>query len=332
MSSSQENTILFLHLMKTGGRTLASILKQNFANDTRFHCGQRPGETIGDLSQLSDDKRRSLRLIHGHFRFGIHHQLPQPFTYITLLRDPIERVISHYYYALHTPKHYTHQLVVENQMPLSAYVEHGIIDLNNGQVRAIAGDVSQSFKFGEQNNSLLYEAQANLDAYFSLVGITERFDESLLLLKRQFNLTRVLYTRANVNSSRRAQTPISDDDIECIKHYNSLDIQLYERAKQQLQHQIEQAGASFQTELKLLKELNTQYEGVQTHLNTVKHQLSKVRTVLRQARRKRNRMKTALQHQEAEYFEQLNSPSGKLWQLWDDLKQNLFISHRINGD
>ncbi|MEB3213274.1 MAG: sulfotransferase family 2 domain-containing protein [Leptolyngbyaceae bacterium] len=323
MSSSLEKTVIFLHLMKTGGRTLTRILKQNYPQDARFHCGQRAGQSLKELSDMPEEQRRSLQFIYGHLQFGVHRLLPHPCTYITMLRHPVERVMSHYYYALHNPKHFTHQLVTEHNMSLSEYVEHGISDLNNGQVRAIAGDVSQQFQFGDSREDLLHEAQANLDTFFSVVGITEQFDESLLLLKHQLTLTRFLYTRANVNASRRTHTTVSDDDIECIKHYNALDLQLYDAAKQQLQKQIECAGSSFQSELALLKELNAQYEDAQSDLDTIKHQLSKLRRKLRRARRKRNQMKISLKHQEAELSALMNCRSGKLWQAWIKLKQKL---------
>jgi hypothetical protein len=324
--SVQEKTVIFLHLMKTGGRTLTSILKQNYAKDARVHCGQRPGESIADLAQCPEEKRRSLQLIYGHMPFGVHWFLPQPCTYITLLRHPVDRVLSHYYYAWHNPKHYTHEIVTENNMSLSEYVENGILDLNNGQVRAIAGHSHQQYPFGDQPEELLHQAQSNLDTFFSFVGTTEQFDESLLLLKRQLNLTNFLYTRTNVNPSRRRQAPVSDDDIECIQHYNQLDIQLYNAAQQRLQTHIDQAGSSLQTELALLRTFNAQYGDIQSTLDHVKHQVAQSRRSLKKVQRKRDQMKAAWKHQESELSVLLNSREGKLWQLWSQFKQKLPLS------
>lgn len=321
IQTTQEKTVIFLHLMKTGGRTLVNILKQNYAKNIRFHCGQRSGETLDDLQRLSDEKRRSLRLMYGHMQFGLHDYLSQPCTYITLLRHPIERVISHYYYAVHNPRHYTHKLVTENNMSLSNYVEHGIMDLNNGQTRAIAGDISLQFGFGNQDEALLNAAHTHLETYFSMVGVTERFDESLLLLRHQLGLTNALYTRSNVNHSRPTRKTVSAEDIECIKHYNSLDMQLYADASNRFQNQVAMAGSLFQIELNLLKQFNAQYTEVQADFENAQHKFSRLRKMLKKARHRRNRVNMSLRHHQEEMVALRNSRGGRLWQAWVNLKQ-----------
>ena len=44
-----------------------------------------------------------MQVFKGHMPFGIHKRLPQDYTYITFLRDPIERVVSAYYFARNYP-------------------------------------------------------------------------------------------------------------------------------------------------------------------------------------------------------------------------------------
>lgn len=323
-NSADGKTLIFLHLLKTGGRTLASVLKRNYSDDVRFHYGQRPGETLEDLQQLSEPERRSLQLVHGHFDFGIHTCFPQPCTYITLLRHPVERVISHYYYALHNPQHYTHQLVKENDMSLTDYLEHGIIDLNNGQTRRIAGNISHRFKINESSEELLEIAKSHIQNHFLMVGVTERFDEFLLLLKRQLGLTSFLYTNSNVNPFRPRENEFSSDVIELIKHYNQLDLQLYTFVWQQFQNSIDRlADSSFQTELNLLRQFNAQYSDVQAELTKVKTKFSTFRATFKRVKRDRNRISADLDMHHETLHVLLNSRGGRLWQQWIRLKQRI---------
>lgn len=324
-----EETLIFLHLLKTGGRTLVSVLKENIANEYRFHYGQGAGEKLDDLKALPEDQRRSLRLIHGHLHYGIHTYLPQPSTYITLLRDPVERVISHYYYALHNPKHYTHEMVTKKGMSLADYVTCGITDLNNGQTRCIAGDRSHRLKFGESDTALLEAAKQHLNQHFLLAGVTERFDEFILLLRHQLNLRHILYTHSNVNAKRPKKDDISSHDIELIRHYNQLDIQLYEYVHETFQAHVEAMGHTLQQELILLKQFNAQYFDIQTDLEKVKSKFS-------QARIRSKRLKKSVRHLQASVQQQqevinilMNSRRGKLWHIWMRIKKHLGKVMRI---
>jgi len=41
-------------------------------------------------------------VISGHLYFGIHREIPRPTAYFTMLRDRVDRILSNYYYVLHT--------------------------------------------------------------------------------------------------------------------------------------------------------------------------------------------------------------------------------------
>jgi hypothetical protein len=51
--------------------------------------------TLGRMQQSEID---DVRFVWGHYRHGIQAHLPKPCASATLLREPLERVISHYYY------------------------------------------------------------------------------------------------------------------------------------------------------------------------------------------------------------------------------------------
>jgi hypothetical protein len=69
----------------------------------------------------------------------------------------------------------------------------------------------------------LDEAKANL-RNFALVGIQERFDESVVILQRKLGLGPVPYRKRHVASATRK---LSDDELALIEEHNRLDIELY---------------------------------------------------------------------------------------------------------
>ena len=65
-----------------------------------------------------------------------------------------------------------------------------------GQLGAISGDLDTPF--GACTSDMLERAKRHIEERFSFVGITERFDESLVLLRRTFAWKPPYYVAANV--------------------------------------------------------------------------------------------------------------------------------------
>jgi hypothetical protein len=112
--------IIFLHVPRTAGTTLRQILERQYAPGSILHLYESDfGEELASIPPSQPD---SPRVVMGHFYFGAHAFVPKPSSYITLLRDPVERVISHYYYARQAPTHYFHDSA--RRLGLKEYVEY----------------------------------------------------------------------------------------------------------------------------------------------------------------------------------------------------------------
>jgi hypothetical protein len=263
--SSTPQTLIFLHIPKTAGTTLQQIMERHYSMDRIYYVhADRVGEAIVELESFSEEKKRKIQLIKGHIGFGLHQFLPQPCTYFTLLRDPIKRIISHYYHVLRMPDHYLHETVTQHNMDLKTFVCSGIsLELDNCQTRLMAasqGDENEKIKFGCMTSDILEVAKQNLQNHFSVVGTMEEFDQTLLLLQKKLGWNNIYYGRKNTGKNQTTQkSEISTGTLAAIEQQNALDIELYQFVKQLLKQQIEAQGVSFEQELESFKAVNQSY-------------------------------------------------------------------------
>ena len=102
---------------------------------------------------------------------------------------------------------------------------------------------------------MLERAKANLRKHFPIVGLTERFDETLVLLKRAFGWKHIYNFPRQVNRDRPNKESISPDTLNLIAKYNELDIQLYKYAEGMLDKLISDQGPDFEKELNTFRNL-----------------------------------------------------------------------------
>lgn len=249
----QTPMLIFLHIPKAGGTTLNGIINQQYAKHTTFRFNSITAwQTINDLPQ---PQRQSLRLIRGHFAFGLHQFLPCHAIYFTLLRDPVARFISHYHYVHRSPGVKAHEQV--RSISLEEYVETMGAEKGNLQTRLLFG-LSEVSKPTPEN--IIATVKQNLDRHFRVVGLVERFDETLVLLQRAFGWRSPVYVRQNVTlAAEKNQAEISQATLQKIKQYNAMDLELYEYGLQKFEQQIA-AIDQFEQRLNQQRLLNRLYQ------------------------------------------------------------------------
>ena len=257
-------TVVFLHLGKTAGATLRRILRRNVPRSRTLGLKNPASAPNGFLSaipierfaELPAAEREHPRLIMAHMVFGIHEHIPRPATYITLLRHPVARALSGYKSARYSPGHRFHEVVAGQDMDMPAYLRSGLaLELDNSQTRAILADTTTPY--GACTQEMLDGACAVVDEWFSVVGIAEHFNESLLALRRSLGWTRLSYVNANVSRRKIARSAVADSTIRMIEEQNWVDLGLYRYAERRLDEAL--AGPAAVQELARLGRLNTAY-------------------------------------------------------------------------
>ncbi len=247
----KQPTIIFAHIPKAAGTTLHRIIEQQYQRQeiySIYPTPLTPDASFTHLVNLSAEQRAQIRVLKGHLLFGLHTCLPRPCTYFTLLREPVDRVVSFYYYVRQNHQHYLHDHMLAQNLSLQQYIEsHATVANDNFQVRILAG--AQGIAYGHCTREMLDDAKSNLQKYFSVVGLAEQFDATLLMLKRAFQWRSVFYVRQNVNADRPKLTDIPPDTLAVIKEHNRLDSELYQSVKQAFDDQLIHAGVEFAQEL-----------------------------------------------------------------------------------
>ena len=235
-------TLIFLHIPKAAGSTLQAVIRDNYPAESIFEVKSPLMESFARFRALSAEAKRDLKAVMGHGVMGLDRELEQPCRYVTMLRDPVDRVVSNYYFVRESPSHRLHRHVVEGGLSLRDYVEQGVnLQMDNGQVRALSATgvgLGSAVPYGECMPEMLRAAMENLERRFEVAGLTERFDESLLLMARVLGWRTPIYRRQKVTRRRVAVAALSPADRLAIERVNRLDRELYARARERFERQL----------------------------------------------------------------------------------------------
>lgn len=248
-------TVIFLHIPKTGGTTFSKILERYFAPEESLTLDGGDHRAAIQRFIASDEAERGrYRLIQGHLHFGLHDFVPGASSYVTFLRDPIARALSLYSYARTQPRHYLYRAIVEERLDLTELLNRKATpELFNHQTRMIAGNLTDLKT--PIDRSGLECAKRNLRENFSFVGVTEEFDAGLLLLVRMFDWRMPIYRKRNVTSGLENKN-VDVTTRGLLAEANSLDLELHQFARELFGARRRATGREFETELRRFQQFN----------------------------------------------------------------------------
>lgn len=228
----RDETLIFLHVPKTAGVSMSRTIIRHFAEDEIFHVRSPAHErapvfskdhgTVDDFRQLPESQRGRYRLILGHMHFGLHEHVPRPCAYVTVLRDPVERLLSHYGQF--------RRMVENNELAdgqgfstFEGFCKAKWNAADNHQTRFVCGE--EFDKHSRREN--LERAKENLRKHFRVVGTMERFDETVRVLHRVRGWPDVAQFRDNVGGGRLQREAIDEEFLAYLEALNCLDRDLH---------------------------------------------------------------------------------------------------------
>ena len=232
--------LVHLHLPKSAGTTLRMIIEREYGLDKIVQIDGIHSNSEA-VNKYGLDKLNMCDVIGGHQYFGIHKLLDPECKYITMMRDPVDRVISGYSH-----------LVDPCDRSMATFRDYTTTDLDkvgsNWQTRLLAG--------GELDLTL---AMNNIKKHFSTIGITEMFDESVMLMKNKLSWSlNPYYVVENPGNDKVQRSDLDDSFIDKIKKNNNLDMELYSFCADKLKKDIDALGDKFKHDLDEFRETNKQ--------------------------------------------------------------------------
>jgi len=255
---SGQPLLVFVHIPKTAGTTLRTVLSMNEPGARSRALGNvfKGGGGISKtpIVRLRDGKGPDLtnvRLVRGHVPLGIREYLPQDreLRCFTFLREPVDRTLSHYFAIREAGRVYGLPPLTADATLDDAF-EGGYLH-DNLQTRMLSG---QPEPFGQVDGEMFKQAKHNLRAGLACFGLTERFDESLVLAKQRLGLNTILHdSNSRVNTTRPRGDEVPADLRRAAERSNRYDIRLYRYAQKLFDSAPERQGPEFQVDAAALR-------------------------------------------------------------------------------
>jgi len=253
-------TLVFMHVPKTGGTTLEHIIAKNQLVNGLIHVNA-PDLERNPLALLK--KGGFPRVVMGHHKRCqlLYQLLDRPLYHITLLREPIGRIISYFNYLQTNRRHKLHEAARE--MNFEEFLDsEDMVELNNGQTLRIAGLLKKRVLSEESRlPDALEDAKEMLRTRFTFFGVTEQYAEFLLMAQKVIGWKDIYFTRKNVSGRAAEHTPIPDSLLDAVRERNQMDIELYDFARQLFETRAREVGITPDL-VERFNERNQRYEEI----------------------------------------------------------------------
>lgn len=255
--------IIHAHVPKTAGTALNTVFYNTFGRDRIFEA-YSPSRIAGDYTEKELEMLHDAQTIIGHVPYGYPAYPGVEYTYVSVFRDPVERVLSAMNFKLiqlvtgadprSTPDQregflknhfrFLHFLfenkafssLYSNMMVKYAAGVEGLKPLPNGATdvlaRAIENCKNDDYRFGFQETFEEFRQQLCDD--FGLVndidtspegGTPRKMMDPFAEKQSEFNLARNKYTRVLTRES------VGEQGIALIRLHNKLDCEFYDQLR-----------------------------------------------------------------------------------------------------
>jgi hypothetical protein len=256
-TASDQPLLAFVHIPRTGGGTLSSAISRNYS----------PLKSTGNFQASPEKARVKLQqsVAQGHWKavgdhlpYGLFvRHLPADTRYITILRDPVDRVLSHYHFHAQAGKTAGEGGARKLRLIWADLMNHERVEREGegGEEIVLPEDDDFSLEEGLRRKIPLYDnfmtrflwggeslfgelppdagerAKENIGKFW-FVGTRERLDDSIVVLGRKLGVGLMPYNLRHVSQRRPPLSETSDELRELVAEHNAFDVELYRFARE----------------------------------------------------------------------------------------------------
>ena len=197
-------------------------------------------------------QKKKIKVVKGHAHLQtIQKEFNLPT--ISVLRQPRERLISHYLYV---------RTLKENAdiagMSLKEMLHEGVVQtMDNCMVRYFCGRTDKPY--GAVGQEDLEEALENLYTRIDLFGVLEHFDEFMVDCSKLLNWKRVYYFKENAFKGNKNLLVPDEETEKLIARYTRFGCQLYAVARAEVEQRIADNADFYESEKARIKRWNRVY-------------------------------------------------------------------------
>lgn len=221
--------ILHFHIPKTGGIAIQHYFIERLGKDrvSDSILGRRLKDALVQFDYLD--------VLSGHFLLQQGDHLPQDRCCITILRNPIDRFLSEYFYS----KSDRADRFLDGKLQalsLDAYLEQ----LPTAELEAMSGQIGMLYPLGTSSReglSLAEKFTASVKAIdaFEFIGVQEELEDLACILDVKFGWEHTALKLKNVTSQRIKAESLAPQHIQKLRSLLAHEHELYECAKSRFQ-------------------------------------------------------------------------------------------------
>ena len=221
----EEEQLFFMHIPKTAGTSLITLLDQLFLAEEicPIHEGYK------NFLSFSSGERNRFKFIRGHFPYKLMLDLKHSPRTITFLRDPIDRTLSamnHHYRLEKQGMSYFSETI--GDISFAEFLEHP--EFGKAVSNVALEYLNDMIGKHPHKTPSLSLAKERLET-FDVIGVLEQLNKSLELMAYTFAFSPIVYMPfANVAPNRSRRSRIDQEIIDRIIELNRDEIELYEYA------------------------------------------------------------------------------------------------------
>jgi hypothetical protein len=225
-----DDIIIFPHVPKTAGTSMRDALQLVFGDRMLWIEGEvLLAPAVRALNRITSERRKKIKVIFGHMPFGLHEHLDRRNCYyVSLIRDPIVRVASHYahewrYHVFHSD---VGAALAESPDIVSYFNRLGPeyhFPSRNLQSTMLLPDVPQW-----EGNVLSQRAVDFIQRHYWMIGTTERFSDFLIAFLKGLGISNHPSVPShNTGLEDRTATLLSSWEAQVLENWNGCDLSLW---------------------------------------------------------------------------------------------------------